>query len=111
MRSPTLILIFMFAIQPPSSPAQGVVHVRVENLPGKLEGFLLATPNVSVEKKVMGKLDDIGKATFSAVVATDPATKAQERGLLVQLEQGDTKATVYLDQDCLQRLQRSLPGL
>lgn len=39
MKLPGPILVLMFAIQSPFSPAQQVVHIREENLPGKLESF------------------------------------------------------------------------
>lgn len=98
----------MLAIQAPFTAAQETIQIRVENLPGRLESFLSATPNVSVAKKVTGTLDSSGKATFTAMVATNPVSHAQERGLEIRLEQGDVKAVVYLDQNCLQSLHSSL---
>lgn len=80
LTSLTLFLILTFATQSSSTAAQEIVHIRVENLPGRLESFLFATPNVSVGKEVMGTLDSPGKATFTTMIATNPASKAQEKG-------------------------------
>ena len=56
----------------------------------------------------MGTLESSGQATFTAIIANNPGSRAQERGLEVRLGQGDAKAVTFLDQNCLQRLQSSL---
>jgi hypothetical protein len=80
-------------------------------MPGKLESFLIATPNASLNQRVMGTLEFPGKATFTATIATNPGTQGKEKGLEVRVEEGNIKAIVYLDDDCLKRLEKSLPSL
>jgi hypothetical protein len=83
----------------------------MENMPGKLESFLIATPNVSLNQKVMGALEYPGRATFTATVVSNPAKQAKEKGLIVQVEEGDLKTVAYLDEDCLKRLETSISSL
>lgn len=70
--------------------------------PGLLESFLKRHPDAVLTKRLLGTLEGRGatKATFTAVVASDPADPATKvKGLVVQLEDGDRKATVYVDDD------------
>jgi len=111
MRLMTLFLVFSLGMVGQSLPAQEPTHIRAENMPGKLESFLIAIPNASLNRKVMGTLEFPGKATFTATIATNPGTQAKGKGLEVQVEEGSIKAVAYLDEDCLKRLERSLPSL
>ena len=92
-------------------PAQETITIRDENMPGRLEAFLIATPKAILNKEVLAILESSGKATFTAIVATDPDTKAKETGVEVQFEEGNLKTVAYLDEDCLKRLEKSLGSL
>ena len=110
MRSAILFLAFILGMAGQTFPVQET-HIRVENFPGKLESFLIATPNAFLNRRVMGTLESPGKATFTAINATNPITRAKAKGLEVQVEEGSVKAVAYLDEDCLKRLEKSLPSL
>lgn len=111
MRSVILFLAFNFGLFGQTLPVQETIHIRIENIPGKLESFLIATPNASLNRKVMGTLEFPGRATFTATIATNPSTQAKEKGLEVQVEEGELKTVVYLDEDCVKRLEKSIPSL
>ena len=111
MRSVILFLTFSLGFVDQALPAQEITHIRIENMPGKLESFLLATPNASLNRKVMGTLEFPGRATFTATIATNPSTQAKEKGLEVQVEEGDLKTVAYLDEDCLKRLEKAISSL
>jgi hypothetical protein len=111
MRFVILSLVFGFGMVGQSPLAQEPTRIRAENIPGKLESFLIATPNASLNRRVMGTLEFPGKATFTAIIATDPGMQGREKGLEVRVEEGSIKAIVYLDDDCLKRLEKSLPSL
>jgi len=111
MRFVILFLVFSLGMVGHSCPAQEPTHIRAENMPGKLESFLIATTNASLNRRVMGTLEFPGKATFTVTIATNPNTEAKEKGLEVQVEEGSIKAVAYLDEDCLKRFEKSLPSL
>jgi len=70
--------------------------------PGLLESFLKQHPDAVLIKQLLGTLAGrrATKATLTAVVASDPANSAMKaKGLVVQLEDGNHTATVYLDDD------------
>jgi len=70
--------------------------------PGLLESFLKRRPDAIVTKKLLGTLEgqEGTKATFTAIVASDPANPAMKaKGLEVSLEDEYLKATAYLDDD------------
>jgi hypothetical protein len=111
MRAVILFLAFSFGMFGQTLPVQEITHIRIENIPGKLESFLIATRNASLNRRVMGTLEFPGKAIFTAIIATNLSTQAKEKGLEVQGEEGDLKTVAYLDEDCLKRLEKSLPSL
>jgi len=87
--------------------------------PGLLETFLDRHPDAVLVKKALGTLEgrEGTRATFTAVVASDPADPASKaKGLVVQFEHADRKATAYIDddrdeeihQDSLRQFQESL---
>jgi len=70
--------------------------------PSVLGDFLTRIENASVRKKEVGVLIGSNKdsATFTAIVAWDPANRAAKvSGIEVRLEQGDRKGAVYIDDD------------
>jgi hypothetical protein len=111
MRSVILFFAFSFGMFGQALPLQETIHIRIENIPGKVESFLIATPNASLNRKVMGTLEFPGRATFTAIIATNASTQAKAKGLEVQGEEGDLKTVAYLDEDCLKRLETSISSL
>ena len=111
MKSLTVFLVLTIALAGPPLLAQEITRIRVENIPGKLESFLIATPNASLHKKVLAILESSGKATFTAIVAVNPNTQVKEKGLEIRLAEGELTTVAYLDEDCLKRLAGVLPSL
>lgn len=106
-----LVLAVAIIFAGPPVLAQETISIRDENIPGKLETFLIAIPKATLNKKVLAILESSGKATFTAIVAADLDTKAKEKGVEVQFEEGNLKTAAYLDEDCLKRLEKSLGSL
>src|SRR5258708_6531943 len=70
--------------------------------PSVLGAFLMRVANASVRKKEVGVItgSNTDRATFTAIVAWDPANPAVKvKGLEVRLVEGDLKGTVYIDDD------------
>ncbi len=94
-----------------AASAQVELVIREEYKPGKLESFLVATPSATLVQKEFGKFISPTTATFTAIVASDPVTKVTLSGLEVRFQGTDQTITVYLDEDCIKRLQKSVASL
>lgn len=91
--------------------AQTNNDIREQYKPGKLETFLMMTPNASIAQKNIGTLSAATSAAFTAIVVTDPVTRVRASGLEVHFSGVDLADSIYLDEDCLVRLQKSLASL
>lgn len=96
----TLLLVtLVLMLTLPGSKFQGQEPARQ---PSVLGAFLVRVPNASVRKKEVGVLtgSNTDRATFTAIVAWDPANPSVKvKGLEVRLVEGDRKGTVYVDDD------------
>jgi hypothetical protein len=84
------------------APFSALPQPSVPAPPGLLETFLADHPDAVLTKRELGTLEGRGatRATFTAVVASDPADPTKKvKGLEVHLEDGVHKATLYLDDD------------
>lgn len=112
MRYTFLPFTLVFSMISAPAIAQSVRWMPEMNLPGKLDAFLTTTKNATVRKQPLGSFAGGGTATFTALIASDPANPAAKvKGLEVRLRDQQQEATVYLDQDSLKSFQEALASL
>ncbi len=81
--------------------------------PSLLAHLLKSGKNLSVQRKLLGTWSSgRAKATFEAIIASEPGKPAEKtKGLEIRMEEGTRHATVYLDyeeSDSLTQFQRNL---
>jgi hypothetical protein len=93
-----------------AASAQDALVIRGVYKPGRLESFLIANPGATLTKQKLGEFAAPTTATFTAIVVSDPVTKAKLSGLEVRFRGAD-QVTVYLDDDSVKRLRGAVTSL
>jgi hypothetical protein len=89
-------------------PSAARTQFTLAYAPGELEMLLTADPNSVLSSQTIGKLEGPGSAIFTGVIAQDPVSTKKVKGLRIDLDNGERKRAVYLDESSLMEFQRRM---